>query len=159
MAGFSDAVDQVRAIADRLANMTPIMRIVAIDVKALVDRSFQTGAAPDGTAWAPHSQTTIDRRRVGRGSGAARLLLDTGRLRRSITAVASRTGVVFGTNLVYAPAQQFGNPSNKMFGKAPAPIPARPFLPISRDGLSFKPASEMQRIQDMVRRWLETGEA
>jgi phage gpG-like protein len=34
----------------------------------------------------------------------------------------------------YAAAQQFGNPRNRMFGKAPAPIPARPMLPLRPSG-------------------------
>lgn len=158
MPGAEEAAAQLRAMSERLRDMSPLTRAIAADLRTFIDDRFRTGTDPDGRPWRPLSQTTIDRRRRGRGRGSPQPLLDTGRLRGSITAVGTDRAVVFGTNVVYAPTHQFGRSDNLMFGRTPAPIPARPFLPISDDGLRFRPSAMMERIREAALRWLETGE-
>lgn len=90
-------------------------------------------------------------------------LVDTARLRNSISARAHKTGFAFGTNVVYAAAQHFGNPKNKVFGRARGPIPARPFFPIASDGSRFElmttgPAGRhWSNVRRMVATYIRTG--
>lgn len=172
MPGAREAAALIAGVAERLRDLTPIARVIAADVKAAIDRRFQTATGPTGAAWAQHSPTTDRMRGVGGGfigpqtehrasrrrRGAGQLLLDTGRLRQSIAVETTRTGIVVGTNVAYARAQQFGNPRNRVFGGPIGPIPARPFLPIGTDGVSFSPPAELERIKERVQRWLLTGE-
>lgn len=84
---------------------------------------FASNRGPDGVAWKPLSQTTIARRRKGRGKNrSAQILRDTGRLRISVTPgsggfessapgavrLATSAGFVIGTNLNYAASHQYG---------------------------------------------------
>jgi phage virion morphogenesis protein len=97
-----------------------------------VQLGFRNASDPWGFAWAK------PKLRDGQP------LSDTGRLRRSIRAVADDEGVTVGTNLIYAPIHQFGgtivpkkakflrfpNPAGGFFFKKSVFIPARPYLPI-----------------------------
>jgi phage gpG-like protein len=155
------ALEEMRA---RLANLTPVMQVAVADTVALIDDSFDAQASPGGAPWAPLKQTTIARRRKGGGNASPKALIDTGRLRQSITGQAGPTGFRFGTNVVYAGAQQLGNPSNRFFGRARAPIPARPFLPVERGGSRFQlmttgsAGTHWSQIRAMVAKYIRTGE-
>jgi phage gpG-like protein len=143
------------AVAARLSDMTPILEVVAANVRLEIDDAFQNGRSPEGVVWRGLSHTTeqINPRRVG-----GKPLNDTGRLRRSITTTVSPRGLRFGTNVVYAGAQNFGNPANRVFGKAPGPVPARPFLLVSQDGTSLSPTAFWQHQASIIERFITTGE-
>ena len=79
---------------------------------------FEEGRAPDGVPWLPS--------RRARETGG-QTLVDTARLRNSITHRASADGVEVGTNVVYAAIHQFGS---RRDGSRPRGIPARPYLGI-----------------------------
>ena len=113
---------------NKLASMDP-QRSLPVIGETLVDKvreGFAQERDPYGTPWKPLSPVTIAMRR---GSGGARILQDSRRLYNSISAQVRGNGVAIGTNVIYAATQQFGRASNRMFGRASAPIPARPFLP------------------------------
>lgn len=82
---------------------------------------FEAGRGPDGQPWEPS-------RRAGREGG--RTLVDTARLRGSITYRASDDGVEVGTNVVYAAIHQLGSAPG---GGRPRGIPARPYLGVDDD--------------------------
>lgn len=150
----ADTARDLRAIAQRLADMSPILRVVGEDIRTETDNAFAQSRSPQGEPWAPLSAATeaINPRRVG-GSP----LNDTGRLRGSITYSAQPRSLSFGTNVRYAAAQQFGNPANRLFGRRPAPVPARPFLPVSPDG-QLSPDSFWDDARARIEHWLATGE-
>lgn len=95
---------------------------------ALADNTrlrFNEGVTPDGAPWAPLTRTTMLRRLQGRSgnfrksgalsakgrrvaAGGFKPLLDTGRLRNSITSNVDGNSVVVGTNVIYGALQQFG---------------------------------------------------
>lgn len=129
-------------------DLRPILRVVSVDVVNQIKRGFQSGAAPDGSAWRPLSETTLSRRR--RGGEGAQILRDTGRLMRSVVSSFTPTSLVVGTNLVYAKTQNYGRSSNRMYGRAPAPIPARRFM------LTGSEIATQARIA-RIRRWILTG--
>lgn len=154
---FADAAARVRAIANRTANMTPVLRAIGAAMRAQVARRFDDGRDPNDVAWAPMSDATKAMRRRGRGRGEPKSLLDTGRLRRSVTFSATVDTLRFGSNLVYAAAQQFGNPRNRLFGRQSAPIPPRRYLPLSADGSRLAPEALRPTIGLIVREWIESG--
>lgn len=161
MATPEDYIERMEAIAARLRDMSPIMTVVAEDTRTLIDDSFQTLTSPAGQPWAPLSDTTIELnpRRAG-----GRPLNDTTRLRRSITTETSKRGFSFGTNVRYAAKQHFGDPNNRVFGRARGPVPARPFLPVTGSGSRFslttggRAGLHWARVRADIGRWLRTGE-
>lgn len=131
------------------------MTVVAVNVKETIDDAFESVRSPLGGGWRPLTETTkqINPRRDG-----GTPLLDTGRLRGSITTSVAAGGMRFGTNVIYAATQQFGRSDNKVFGKYPGPIPARPFLPITQDGRQLAPDSFWDRQRRMIEHWIVTGD-
>jgi phage gpG-like protein len=151
----AEAAAMLNAIADRLSNLQPIMEVVAADVRTFVDDRFASGTDVDGVAFKAlsHTTETISPRRIG-----GRPLNDTTRLRRSFTTRTNPRGFTFGSNVVYAAAQNFGNPANRVFGKASGPIPARPFLPVTPSGLDLAPLAFWDRQREVIAHWVRTGE-
>jgi phage virion morphogenesis protein len=161
MATAAEYRDRLKAIAERLRDMSPIMEVVAQDTRTLIDDSFNSQTSPEGQPWAALSETTIaiNPRRAG-----GKPLNDTTRLRRSITTETTRSGFRFGTNVGYAATHQFGRPDNRVFGGARGPIPARPFLPVAgirgshrlmRGGAA---GAHWARVRTDIAHWLRTGE-
>lgn len=138
------------------ADMTPAMANVGNIIETHVLLRFQDSTDPWGKPWQGLSQGAILsrlRRRKGsfkkdgkisaKGQGIAmggfQPLLDTGRLRGSITTVVAPRGVAVGTNVKYAATHQFGRGG----------IPARPFLPL-RNGRADLPAPLQAEITDTI---------
>ena len=144
--GLGANLDALAALGGDMPRL--LDRVGAILESSTIER-FDTGRAPDGTAWIPS-------RRV-QAKGGKTLAL-TGRLRGSITHVVADGGVEVGTNLVYGGVHQFGRDQadavaghtrlmRKAFGrKLPFPvhatvkphtrrtrIPARPYLGLSAE--------------------------
>lgn len=92
------------------ASLKTVYRVMVEETRSLVTEAFARSAGPSG-AWAPLKRA---RRR-----GGSKPLLDTGRLRASITYQVTADGYVVSAPVVYAAAQNFGQ----------GPLPARPFLP------------------------------
>ena len=112
----------------RVADMAAVLRKdpqVAFDeagqilVASTVLR-FERGTGPDGEPWKP------SRRALEEGG---QTLVDSARLRNSMTHVASADGVDVGTNVVYAAIHQFGSGDLEK----PKNIPSRPFLGLDDD--------------------------
>ena len=126
---------------------------------ALVSRvleSFEESRAPDGESWQPLARATKvgrlrrDRRNFRKGGGLSKRgrqavragfqpLVDTGRLRASITRNVYGNAVEIGTDVAYAATHQFGD--------AGRGIPARPFLP---EG-ALPPAWEQDVVEVVAR--------
>lgn len=128
---------EVKSELGKLARTGADLRPALTEIgQALVESTllrFKDSKAPDGGTWTPLSPVTIALRR----RGSSKPLLDTGRLRSSITKAVSAHDVVVGTNVRYAGTQHFGA-SKGQYGRtrrgAPIPwgnVPARPFLGMS----------------------------
>ncbi len=122
-------------LSSRMADTTPVMRIIGEIVRASVERNFAAEGRP---AWKKSHRAAAD--------GGQTLSL-TGRLRRSITVAAGKGWAAVGTNVAYAAVHQFGGqsrphiiePKSKKALRTPygifrrvrhpgSKIPARPFL-------------------------------
>lgn len=89
-----------------------------------VDLNFQREGRP--IHWKPLSEMTKKFRRK-KGAGA-KILQDTGRLKRSISAIPIKDGIRVGTNVQYASVLQLGGS---------IPIPARTIVPVKAKALHF----------------------
>jgi phage virion morphogenesis protein len=123
-----------RKLTQAGTNLRPILTSIGEAMVESTKLRFRDSQAPDGGQWAPLSPVTIALRR----QGSSKPLLDTGRLRNSITRAVGVRDVVIGTNVIYAGTHQFGARKGQ-YGRtrrgAPIPwgnVPARPFFGMSR---------------------------
>lgn len=123
-----------------LEDMKPVYREIGEYLLPIHRKRFQTGTAPDGTAWAPKSQATLDRyEALGYGKLSKPLIGPSKRLSREIQVVVGHTGLVLGSSLAYARVMQEGAAKGS-FGAdrhgRPVPwgtIPARQIFGLSLD--------------------------
>lgn len=133
-------------------NMRPLMQDIGEHVTETTKQRFQTSTAPDGTPWAPNTQTTyvqflgkfkggtgkdgrLNKAGAKRAAGKKPLIGETRALSTTINYEAGDDYVQIGSPMIYAAVQQFGA-KGKSFtgGKTPwADIPARPFLGLSAE--------------------------
>ena len=152
--GISVVIAELKDISERTVNLAPVLQVAAVDTKTLIDNSFRRSRTPEGNEWEQLDRRTLARRRQGpnRRARKATILVDTGRLRNSITATATASSIEFGTNVVYAAYHQFG--SGRMY---------RPFLPVQQGGAGYVlmtggPAGRHWReVRDMVIEYIRTG--
>ena len=133
-----------------------IARDIGIVVERRIDRNFAEQRAPQigpdgpggkgeaamGQPWAPLSAMTIAERRKGRrGTGAVKILQDTGRLKLSIAQVVSGGAVTVGTGVEYGPKHQGGEDR----------VPARPFIGIDEEDRETITAVVVRHLEAAVR--------
>ena len=106
--------------------------VAADRLKTLIQATFEEQRDPWGRPWQQLNTSTVDIR-TRRGNPSTEILLDSYDLYSSIEKQATDDygEVTFDGTEDYAWVQQFGNPVNKIFGGVAAPIPARPFLPLT----------------------------
>ena len=130
------------------SDMTPLMRDIGEHLLNSTRERFVAQKAPDGTPWAPLSETTKRRKRRNIG----KILTESGVLRgQGLVYRAERLAVAIGSPLIYPGTHQFGAAAGAFgsSGARPIPwgdIPARPFL-----GLGDADEGEVSRL---VNRWL-----
>lgn len=120
MAGIRDTITiedaEVNAALTRVeqagGDTSALMRDVAAAMLFSVQRRFEQETAPDGSKWAPHAPRTAKARASRKTRGNApvtpKLLRDTNRLYKSITAESGSSDAAVGTNLDYAAIHQTG---------------------------------------------------
>lgn len=114
------------ALATAANRLEPALDEIGGAVQASIQFNFSGQHDPDGNAWEPLSDATLENRRGGSGQ----ILRDTGRLNRSITYNAQAESVEIGSDAVYANMQQFGGQKTD-FPWLWGDIPPRPFVGIS----------------------------
>lgn len=152
-------IDDARAVAmlERLRAAGANTRALNDDIGAafveIAALSFNDAADPWGAPWTALSQTTIDRRR----KQSDKPLNDFGFLRASLESRTDGSGVEVSIGRADRPAapHQFGNPLNRMFGGALAPIPARPMLPFDEAGVRLAGTDYEDALQDLVDDYLD----
>jgi phage virion morphogenesis protein len=136
----------LRRLLDRTGNLRPLMNEIGEELRSFVDEIFRNQRDPWGTPWVGHSAVTTALRPGGQ------ILRDTGRLSNSVTYKATREDVTIGADVVYAATHQFGRASNRFPNTprgAPAPIPARPFLPARASGVDLPPDWHAE-LEDLI---------
>jgi phage gpG-like protein len=156
--------------AQRAGDLGPVLAVIAADTKLLIDDSFESSQAPDGSPWAPLAASTVARRR----GGSSKPLIDTANLRNSMSASGGTNTLRFGTNVPYAAPHQFGysrlgSLKTRSRGRAAGSpwaysVPARPFLPIEGASGSYalttsgRAGEHWQRAFASVAHYIATGE-
>lgn len=124
-----------------LSDLTPVMQEIGEIMVDSTKQRFPQGIAPDGSRWAPKSQTTLNRygARTSNRIDIRPLFGPSGALSSQIFYELTPDSVSWGSPMIYAATQQFGA-AQGAFGRTsrngPIPwgnIPARPFLGISAD--------------------------
>ena len=157
-------LDRLKA---RTRDLRPAMKIIGETVRSSVIQNFTQGGRPD--RWTPtkvlstYLSYTMRRTRSGnrkkahtmkgrltkgfeRYTAGKKTLIDTGRLRNSITARAYPNRAVVGTKVVYAAIHQFGGMAGR--GRK-VRIPARPFLLVQE--------SDWTTIRQSLERYFSEG--
>lgn len=139
----SAAQAKVDALLAQFGNPQPLYASIGRVLVNRIRMCFRLGIDPWGTPWLPL--------KLRKGQP----LRDTGRLNRSITSTADQSGVTVGTNLFYAPTQQFGativpvkakrlvfnGPNGVVIFAKKVVVPPRPFMPLRRGGRIDLPAA------------------
>lgn len=151
---------RIAELLEASGDVKPAMQAIGRSVSGRIRHTFTAGRSPDGVPW-----KALKYRR-------GQPLLDTNRLRASITANAGADFVDIGTNTQYAPYHQFGfgpvkahtRRVTKAFGRTlkfpvfasvkahDGGVPARPFLPIDQAGNTDLPAAWSRGVLDVLRR-------
>jgi len=113
-----DVLAAIERVRERISAGRVAYEGIGASLKDNIRLGFVDSMSPYGETWLPLKY------RIGQP------LVDTGRLRDSITHQSSDNGVSVGTNVAYAAIHQFGGMAGR---KKAAAIPARPYMPI-RDG-------------------------
>lgn len=169
-----ETVRVLRRLQQQGTRLKPAMQDIGEYLVHSTKQRFATSTAPDGTPWAPNSETTLinmlrkrgglSKRRTKTGGrtltkkGQARLAAkkplvgESRRLGNEIHYRATNEGVEVGSALEYATTQQFGAEKGSFTGgKTPwGDIPARPFLGVSE--------ADRAQILAILREHYETGQ-
>lgn len=127
---LDDAAAQAmwRRLIEAGTNLKPLLTEIGSVLEDSTKKRFSSQESPDGVAWSPLSQVTLDRKKTGR------ILYESGDLFDSIRFEAGDDFVqLLAGPTEYAATHQFGRADNRMFGGPLAPISARPFLGLSED--------------------------
>ncbi|GBC62490.1 phage virion morphogenesis protein [Desulfonema ishimotonii] len=101
-------------VAGRLSDLTPVMTEIGEILVADSADNFEAGRGPDGSRWETSQRVKIS---------GGQVLLNTGRLRNSISYEAGKRRVSVGTSVKYAGTQQFGA-KRGAFGTVAVTVPA-----------------------------------
>ena len=135
----TDTLDPLlSAVAAAVEDMSLVMADIGELLVASAQDRMQDGDQPDGSPFAPRSQTTLDRYgKLGLTFGAP--LNVSGDMRNTLFYDASQDSVEYGSNAIQAAVMQFGA-AKGAFGAASngaslpwGTIPARPFIGLSDD--------------------------
>lgn len=151
----------LQKLSDHLSDMTEIFEVLGDLLQETTGQRLEEGVSPDGIAWAPKSETTIQAYRARGFEPNFKPLfgpnLDVFALsdQESYFHRASPTQLEIGTNEIQAAVMQFGKAQGAFGttargGSIPwGDIPARPFLGISE--------SDRGLIHEIIEDWLESA--
>ncbi|KAA6404511.1 phage virion morphogenesis protein [Candidatus Tokpelaia sp.] len=162
MAGVSIKVnvDDKRLLADfqrlqrALGDTTPIMRIIGVGLTGNIQKRLKTGVLE--SRWAPLNPAYRAQKRN------ARMMVESGMLRSSLTSAPGNGYVYIGTNRVYAAIHQLGGTIKKQHSwhdlrddrtytsQSVTTMPARPFLTVEEDDREMMANIIFTRLQRLL---------
>lgn len=110
---------RLQKLLSRLGDLTPVMDEIGAHLAQTTAERFESGTGPDGKKWKPSIRAQAQ---------GGLTLVDSGRLRDSITWRAGRDSVEIGSNLIYAAIHQMGGEAGRNHS---VKLPARPYLGVS----------------------------
>jgi phage virion morphogenesis protein len=146
--GYERLLRRIGKLATDTRRVERPLRLIGELVISSVEQNFQAQGRPQ--PWTPLKASTLAARRKGKGAGGAQILMNHGRLKRSVGQKIQLglpdSRVAVGTNVIYARRQQEGidktitatrkkaTKSGKSKGSwsVKAKTPARPFLMVQQ---------------------------
>ena len=129
MAEITLSIEELQGKLERLSkaleNKTPLLRRIANTLQNVTEESFDKQASPFGEKWKPNAPKTLQKKRGNK------ILIQSGLLSQSFTQKVTGTSAQVGTNKEYAAIHQFGGKAGR---NRKVIIPARPFMPINKNG-------------------------
>jgi phage virion morphogenesis protein len=123
--GLEQVIRRVEKLATDTRQVEKPLKSAGAYMLGSIEKNFRAQGRPE--KWKLLSPKTLKRRRKGRGAGKSQILIDTARLKNSMSfRLVSEPGVEIGTNAVYGPRQHFGYEGGT--GRGRSKTPARPFL-------------------------------
>ena len=145
-----DVLAAMRQLSEKTSNLANVLADIGEHLTETSKRRFDISTAPDGSKWAPNTQTTIlnyigefkgsytktgsiSKSGSNRIASKKPLVGETKSLMSTINyRVNGSDSVEIGSPMIYAAIQQFGGRKSE-FAHLWGDIPARPFLGISDD--------------------------
>ena len=124
-----EAIDYLRALEERVDNMTPVYRDIGEYMIGSTQDRFSDEESPDGEAWEPLSNNYRRRKK----KNVDKILVLDGYMRDLLAYQANSDSMQLGTNRIQGATHQFGDDSRN--------IPERPFL-----GFSAEDSDEILQI-------------
>ena len=154
---YDGVLEALGALEKSVKDPGPALDAVANSIAEDSRQNFDEQSDPWGNSWKKLAPAT---KRARRGDGGdAQILQDDGHLLSSIEGHATSDGEAVvgagsGPSAVYAAIHQFGGKAGRNHA---ATIPARPYLPVTKDGVDL-PASQEKTLMDVIQQHLETAD-
>jgi phage gpG-like protein len=172
------ALVKLEQIQAGVTNLEPFYKDLSEGLKVQIDTFFATGVGADGAPWQKNAFATVERyikerggfskktgklTKRGQAIASSKKVLQgiTGKLREGVYANATAQALTVGNSArnnghSYAAIHTFGGPF-KAFGKTPAFMPMRPFMPVDSKGKLFPKANDLiqMRLQHHLKRVLK----
>ncbi len=150
--GLTELRAQISAYSKSLRTTKPLFDAIEAELDKTVNESLAgQKSATTGRAYKPLTPTTVF---LEKKPANTALQSKSGYGRITVLRVTNGFNATIDVSIPYAPIHQFGNPNNKLFGVIKAPIAARPYLPIKKDGTFTE--KFMKRIEEITMKWLES---
>lgn len=137
---YNEFVQEMHKLEQRAQDTEPLMAHIANTLGIFTSQAFEKESSPFGDKWKPLSRSTLKNIK-----GAKKKLVDKAKLVNSISTTHTAKSATIGTNVVYARIHQFGGKAGRNHKVI---IPARPFIPISKEGKIPKVLQE--EIQELA---------
>jgi phage virion morphogenesis protein len=102
-----EVLSALTRLRDRVGDLSPVMRAIAIELEARVDERFETSTAPDGERWEGYAPSTLARL-LKKGKSGKPVLIDNGDMLGSLSSRSDATSAVVGFGQPYAAFHEFG---------------------------------------------------
>lgn len=144
----------LKSLSSRIENLSPVLQTVGEGLVERTKRRFETSTGPDGVPWKVNSDVTLGLfsgrlasqkskvKKNGSLNAAGEralankkpLIGESRDLSRQFTISVANGTLTVGSTPIYAAIQQFGGQAGRGHKVT---IPARPFLPIHKDGTLY----------------------
>ena len=130
--GIDEVKDEVKAVLETLRNIKSLYPLIEQELEQIAQDSIKNQqSATTNQGYKPLTPTTQEL--TGKPATPALFSSTLGYQAKVKMTLVGQDEAMISSQLPYAEVHQFGNPNNTLFGRR-APIPARPFLPVRKDG-------------------------
>jgi phage virion morphogenesis protein len=124
--GIEEVLNRFAKLMAAAENLELPLKASGVYMLGSIEKNFRAQGRPK--KWQALAQSTLARRKEGKGPGGAQILINDGLLKGSVTSEYQTTSSTMniGTNKVQAARMHFGYPGGT--GRGHAKTPARPYL-------------------------------